>query len=185
MKFYLKIFFVATVFGCGVLPKGISYFGEEKIFLKQFKSYPINKREAQGREPGWELGIAFAPHKAGRLSGLWLKNPTRGNVPVSIWDGDTKQLIQTFQFTISDTVNYNHFVLQQPVVLVAEKKYCITANVTKYYYVTLPFTTMPVQLTDCTLLGSVYEETYYPRYPQFEINNVVHGLIDADIDWKL
>jgi hypothetical protein len=185
MKFYINIFFVITFVSCGVLPKGgVSYFGEEKVFSKQLKSYPTTKRVAQGREPGWELGIAFIPHKEGRIKGVWLKNPTLGAVPVSIWDADTKQLIKTLQFTINDTLSYNHFILSDPILLQAEKKYCITVNVTKYYYYTLQFSTLPIQLNNCSLVNSVYEETYYQRYPQYEINNVVHGLIDVDLDWK-
>ncbi len=182
---YIFFFLSILIFtSCGVLHNGVSYTGEEKVFSKQFKSYTLNKREAQGREPGWELGISFIPHKEGRISGIWLKNPTKGTVPVSIWDADTKQLIQTFQFTISDTLNYNHYTLAQPILLTTQKKYCITTNVTKYYYHTLPFTTLPLQFNNCTLVSSVYEETYYQRYPQFEINNVIHGLIDLDIDFK-
>jgi Domain of unknown function (DUF4082) len=185
MKIYIALLLLLALLSCGTLPKGVSYFGEEKIFSKQFKSYTTFKREAQGREPGWELGFSFMANKEGRITGLWLKNPTAGRVPVSIWDAETKQLIQTFQFTINDTINYNHFILPQPILLTAQKKYCITANVTKYYYHTLPFTAMPFQFNNCILLSSVYEETYYQRYPQYEINNVVHGLLDIDVDFKL
>jgi hypothetical protein len=184
MKFYLIIFFVLTLLGCGVLPKGISYFGEQRIFSKQYISYPTNRREAQGREPGWELGFAFIPHRDGRISGVWLKNPTLGTVPVSIWDADVNQLIKTFQFTIADTISCNHFTVPQPILLKAEKKYCITTNIIKYYYQPLTFSTLPIQYNNCTLVASVYEETYYQRYPKYEINNVVHGLIDVDLDWK-
>jgi hypothetical protein len=185
MKIYVTIFSIVVLFSCGVLPKGgVSYFGEERIFSKQLKSYTTYKREAQGREPGWELGFAFIPQKDGRISGVWLKNPTVGNIPVSVWDADSKQIIQTLQFTNSDTVNYNHFILTTPIPILANKKYCITANVTKYYYHTLPFATLPLQVNNCSMVSSVYEETYYQRFPQFEINNVVHGLIDLDLDWK-
>ncbi len=185
MKIHITLICLLVFFSCGILPKGgVSYFGEEKIFSKQFKSYTTYKREAQGREPGWELGFSFIPQKDGRISGFWLKNPTTGNIPLSIWDADTKQLIQTFQFNNSDTLIYNHFVLSTHVPIIAQKKYCITINVTKYYYHTLPFTILPTQANNCTLVSSVYEETYYQRYPQFEINNVVHGLIDVDLEWK-
>ncbi|MBL0147053.1 MAG: DUF4082 domain-containing protein [Chitinophagaceae bacterium] len=185
MKIYITLFSIIVLFSCTVLPKGgVSYFGEEKNFSKQLKSYTTYKREAQGREPGWELGFAFIPHKDGRISGIWLKNPTNGNIPVSIWDADTKQIIQTLQFNNSDTLNYNHFVLTQPITLIAQKKYCITVNVTKYYYHSLPFTSLPIQANNCTMVSSVYEETYYQRFPQYEINNVIHGLIDVDLDFK-
>ncbi|MBP6430798.1 MAG: DUF4082 domain-containing protein [Ferruginibacter sp.] len=184
MKFYSIILFVCAFSSCNILPKGISYIGTEKFFFKSYKNYPVLQREAQGREPGWELGFAFTPHKEGRISGIWIKNPTKATLPVTIWDADTKQVIQTFQFTIADSINNNHFVLTEPIMLVAQKKYCITINVTKYYYYNLPFETLPLQLNSCTLNNSVYEETYYQRYPQFEINNVVHGLIDVDLDWK-
>jgi hypothetical protein len=184
MKNYSAAFFLLIISGCAVLQKGVSYFGEEKIFSKYFKTFTTYKREAQGREPGWELGIAFIPHKDGRISGVWLKNPTTGNVPVSIWDADTKQLIQTIQCTVTDTIYYNHYSLQQPLQITAGKKYCITANVTRYYYHILPYNNLPLQFTNCTLVSSVYEETYSPRYPQYELNNIVHGLLDIDLDWK-
>jgi hypothetical protein len=185
MKYILLLFLCIHFCQCGVLHNGFSYFGEEKIFSKQFKFYPLNSRSVYGREPGWELGFAFKPHKEGRLKGLWLKNPTIGKVPVSIWDADTKQLIKTLECNNIDTINYNHFLIPQPLLLIAEKKYCITANVIKYYYQSLPFTPLPLECNNCTLLSSVYEETYYQRFPQFEIHNIIHGLLDVDIDWKL
>ena len=184
MKNYSVIFILLIISGCGVLKNGISYVGEEKVFSKSWRGNTTYTRVAQGREPGWEMGFSFITNKEARIKGVWIKNPTAGSIPISIWDADTKQLLHTFQFTVGDTVNYNHFVLQQPVPLAANKKYCISINVTKYYYQTLPFTTLPMQVNNCTLVSSVYEETYYQRYPQYEINNVVHGLIDVDLDWK-
>ncbi len=184
MRNYSAAFFLLIISGCAVLQNGVSYWGEDKVFSKSWRGNATYIRAAQGREPGWELGIAFIPHKDGRISGVWLKNPTAGTVPVSIWDADTRQLIQTIQCTIADTVNYNHFFLQQHLQISAGKKYCITVNVTRYYYHTLPYNNLPLQLTNCTLVSSVYEETYYPRFPQNEINNVVHGLVDIDLEVK-
>ena len=175
---------MAVLAGCGVLQNGVSYTGEEKVFSKNLTGTSTKKREAAGREPGWELGFAFSTTKDARLKGVWIKNPTRGNIPVSVWDADSKQFIQSFQFNVSDTLNYNHFILQQPLPLIANKKYCITINVTRYYYQSLVFSRLPLQANNCTMISSVYEETYYPRYPQFEITDVVHGLIDIDLDFK-
>lgn len=185
MKFIAIAMLVFVIAGCSnLLTNGVSYSGEDRVFSKQFRSFETYTRTAQGREPGWELGFAFIPHKDGRITGVWLKNPTRGMVPVSIWDAETKALIITMQFNIADTIGYNHFVLNQPFLLEAEKKYCITVNVTSYYYHTLPFTSLPMQYNNCSLVSSVFEEAYYPRYPQNEINNVIHGLIDLDLGWK-
>lgn len=184
MKYVLFILSIVCLFACGVLQNGVSYSGEEKAFSKSWRGNATYTRVAQGREPGWEIGFSFITAKEARIKGVWIKNPTAGAVPVSIWDAITKQLLHTFYFTVADTVNYNHFMLHQPVPLTANKKYCITINVTKYYYHNLQFTTLPMQANNCTLLSSVYEETYYQRYPQYEINNVLHGLIDVDIDWK-
>ncbi|RYG05112.1 MAG: hypothetical protein EOO07_30345 [Chitinophagaceae bacterium] len=72
----------------------------------------------------------------------------------------------------------------QPVSLSANKKYCISINVSSYYYQPLVFNMLPQQANNCTLLSTVYEETHYPRFPQFELNNIVHGLIDIDLDFK-
>ncbi len=85
---------------------------------------------------------------------------------------------------MTDSLNYNHFVLQLPVALMANKKYCITINVAKYYYHLLPITNFPLEVNNATILSSVYEEAHYQRYPQNEVQNVVHGLIDVDIDFK-
>lgn len=57
MRFLLHIFIVAVFCSCGVLPKGVSYFGEEKIFSKQFESYPLSEQEVQTIEEGFH----FAP----------------------------------------------------------------------------------------------------------------------------
>jgi Domain of unknown function (DUF4082) len=184
MKYYSVAFSLLIISGCAVLQNGVSYLGEEKIFSKSWRGNATYARAAQGREPGWEVGFSFITSKEARIKGIWIKNPTAGSLPVSIWDAATKQLLHTFQLTVSDTVNYNHFILNQPVPLTANKKYCITINVIKYYYHTLPFTILPTQVNNCTLLSSVYEEIYYQRYPQYEINNVIHGLIDVDLDWK-
>lgn len=184
MKLLSTLFILLIACGCGVLQNGVSYSGEEKVFSKSWRGNATNIRVAQGREPGWEMGFSFITNKEARLKGIWIKNPTAGALPVNIWDANTKQLLHSFRFTMGDTVNYNHFILQQPVPLAANKKYCITINVTKYYYHNLPFTVLPMQVNNCTLLSSVYEETYYQRYPQYEINNIVHGLIDMDLDFK-
>jgi len=184
MKYCFLISLLVSLTSCGVLQNGVSYTGEEKVFSKNFKGASTKKREAVGREPGWELGFSFATAKEARLKGVWIKNPTRGNIPVSVWDTDSKQLIQSFQFNVNDTLNYNHFILQQPVPLMANKKYCISINVTSYYYQPLVFSSLPIQSNNCTMISSVYEETHYQRYPQFELNNVVHGLIDIDLDFK-
>jgi len=184
MKYYFLIALLFALSSCGVLQNGISYAGEEKIFSKSWRGNTTSKRGASGREPGWELGFSFMCTRESRLKGVWIKNPSRGNVPVSMWDADSKQLVHSFQFNISDTLNYNHIVLQQPVALMANKKYCISINVTSYYYQPLTFSNLPIQANNCTMLSSVYEETHYQRYPQFELNNIVHGLIDIDLDFK-
>jgi hypothetical protein len=84
---------MAVLTGCSVLQNGISYAGEEKVFSKSLKGASTKKREAVGREPGWELGFSFTTAKEARLKGVWIKNPTKGNVPVSVWDADSNQLI--------------------------------------------------------------------------------------------
>ena len=184
MKYFFLITILFSLCGCGVLQNGVSYSGQDKIFSKNWNGTAVKKRMAIGREPGWELGFSFTTSKEARLRGVWIKNPIRGNVPVSVWDADTKQLIQGFSFNVSDTLQYNHFILQQPVPLTANKKYCITINVTGYYYQQLVFSQLPLQTNNCTLISSVYEETHYPRFPQFELKDIVHGLLDIDLDFK-
>lgn len=183
MKYCLLLFILAFL-GCGVLQNGVSWSGEEKIFSKSWKEGKPLKRVAYGREPGWELGFSFISTRESRLKGVWIQNPVKGNIPVSIWDAETEQLLHSFSFRITDTIQYNHFVLQQPLPLMANKKYCISINVTGYYYQPLVFSKFPIQANNCSMVSSVYEETHYQRYPQYELNNLVHGLIDIDLDFK-
>ncbi len=183
MKYFLPLIII-LISSCGILQNGISYSGQDKLFSKNWQGSPTYIRVAYGREPGWELGFSFKINTAARLKGVWIKNPTLGNVPVTIWDVDSKTIVHSFQFNMSDTLNYNHFVLQQPIPLMLDKKYCLTINVAKYYYHLLPVTSFPIEINKVTFLNSVYEEAHYQRYPQNEVNNVVHGLLDVDIDFK-
>lgn len=170
--------------GCGVLPNGTSYLGEERIFGKSFNStFRTEYREAGPRESAWELGIAIQPHKDGRIKGIRIKNPTLGYVRLSVWDADTRMLIQTMNVNINNTSDYNFVYCQIPIV--ANKTYCISINVLKYYYYILPFNPLPLHHPDVSLLYSVYEETPHQRFPQHNVPSVYHGLIDIDADFKI
>ncbi|RYY69627.1 MAG: DUF4082 domain-containing protein [Chitinophagaceae bacterium] len=184
MKYCLVVGLIILISGCGVLQNGVSYSGEDKIFTRKWKEGKLLKRIAYGREPGWELGFSFITTKESRLRGIWIQNPVKANIPVSIWDATTKQLLHSFSFRITDTLQYNHFILQQPVPLEANRKYCISMNVTGYYYQPLLFAAFPFAANNCSMISSVYEETHYPRYPSFEMNNLIHGLMDIDLDFK-
>jgi hypothetical protein len=184
MKTVKYLVIILSLVSCGVLPKGISYFGEERVFGKSFnKTFKTERRDAENWEPAWELGIAVQPHKDGRIKGIRVKNPTAGYVRLSVWDADTRQLIQTMNVNISDTVNYNLNVCEIPII--ANKTYCISINVRKYYYYTLPFNPLPLHSSYISLLYSVYEETPYQRFPQNNVASVYHGLIDLDVDFKI
>lgn len=184
MKYSILLLLMFIIKGCGVLQNGVSYAGEDKIFTGKWKEGKPLKRIAHGREPGWELGFSFTTTKDARLKGIWIQNPVKATIPVSVWDAETRQLLHSFSFRITDTLQYNHFVLQQNVPLMANRKYCISMNVTGYYYQPLSFAKFPLRANNCSMISSVYEETHYPRYPQFELNNLVHGLMDMDIDFK-
>ena len=181
-----QVLCVLTIFcstGCGVLNNGITYFGEERVFGKSFnRTYTTLRRDAQSWEPAWELGIAVKPQKDGRIKAIRIKNPTTGPVRLSIWDADTRQLMQTINATISDTLNYNFNYCE--IQIRANKTYCISINVRKYYYYTLPFNPLPLNANNISLLYSVYEETPYQRFPQNNVASVYHGLIDLDVDFK-
>lgn len=171
-------------YGCGVLPNGTSYFGEERIFGKMFnQTYPVQYREAEHRESAWELGIAIRPKKDGRIKGIRIKNPTLGYLRLSVWDADTRALIHTMNVNIDNTVEYNFAHCLIPIV--ANKTYCISINVLKYYYYTLPYNPLPVHSSDISLLYSVYEETPHQRFPQHTVSSVYHGIIDIDADFKI
>ncbi len=183
MKYYsvlLSIFLCS----CGVLQNGISYLGEERVFGKSFnRTYEVLRRDAEYWEPGWELGIAIQPHKEGRIKGFRIKNPTLGPIRLSVWDAETRTLVQTINVTNSDTLNYNLTNCEIPIL--AEKIYYITINVRKYYYYSLPYRPFSLENPDISFLYSVYEETPYQRFPQNIVASVYHGLIDLDVDFKI
>ena len=129
------------------------------------------------------MGIAIQAHKDGRIKGIRIKNPTTGYVRLSVWDADARQLMQTMNVNISDTVNYNLNYCEVPIV--AGKTYGITIYVRKYYYYTLPFNPLPLHSSYISLLYSVYEESPHQRFPQYNVPSVYHGLIDLDVDFKI
>lgn len=186
MKNTVIVILAFLLASCSVLPKGgTSYSGEDRVFSKSFSFYKTEYRQAQGREPGWELGIAFQCHKAGRIKGLHIKNPTKGMVPVTVWDADSRQIIFQMQVNLDGSNAYNRIYLEKPIPVEGGRKYCISINVTQYFYHVLPFNQFPLDVNNITLLSSVYEESYYPRYPQFEVREVLHGLIDLDMQWEI
>ncbi|MFC3559340.1 DUF4082 domain-containing protein [Pedobacter jamesrossensis] len=180
----LFLLLLIALCGCTVLKNGTSYFGEDRIFGKHFnKTFKTEYREVGYRESAVELGIAIKPHKDGRIKGIRIKNPTKGYMRLSIWDADTRELIQTMNVNISDTINYNLFVCQIPIT--ANKTYTISINVFKYYYYNLPFNPLPLHSSDVSLLYSVYEETPYQRFPSQNVASVYHGVIDIDAEFKI
>jgi hypothetical protein len=186
IKTIIKLLFIAAVIstGCSVLPKGgTSYSGEDRVFSKFFSFYKTEYRQALGREPGWELGIAFQCHKAGRIKGLHIKNPTKGMVPVTIWDANSRQIIFQLQANLDGSNVYNHIYLEKPIPVEAGRKYCVSINVTQYFYHVMPPGQLPMEANTITLLSSMYEDSHYNRYPQFEVREVLHGLIDLDMQW--
>lgn len=170
--------------GCTILPNGTSYFGAERIFGKSFEnSLPILRRDAQHWEPGWELGIAVQPHRDGRIKGIRLKNPTLGYIRLSVWDAETRTVIKEFNVDNRDPYNENFIYCEIPIM--AEKIYYVTINVKKYYYYELPYNNFNIGNPDIDFLYSVYEETPYQRFPQNNVSNIYHGLIDLDVDFKI
>lgn len=159
---------------CGVLQNGVSYFGEERVFERAFdNSFPILRRDAQYREPSWELGIAVKPHKDGRINGIRIYNPTPGNIRVSIWDEETKTLIKSWNFNNGDGMKSTFNFCELPIL--AEKTYYITINVRQYYYYELPYRPLTLDNSDISFLYSVYEETPYQRFPQNKVPSIFHG----------
>lgn len=79
--------------------------------------------------------------------------------------------------------NFQNLFIHNLVTIVAGKRYCVTINVTQYFYQVLPFSRFPMQGENVVLLGSVYEEAHSTRFPQFQIEDVYYGLIDVDLQW--
>jgi Domain of unknown function (DUF4082) len=184
MKNLISILVIAaTLFSCNVLKNGISYNGEEGIFSKNYFQYPTEYRIVEDGEPNFELGIEFKPHKNGRIRGIRFKNPQTGNLRLSLWDADEKKLLNTYTYNNGNPSKYNFGYFQIPVK--ANKTYCLTINVRQYYYHVLTFDKLPLTLPEITLTSSVYAKGIYQRYPEFRVDNVIHGLIDLDFDWEV
>ncbi|NQX40765.1 protein of unknown function [Pedobacter steynii] len=168
---------------CTILKNGISYSGEEGIFAKSVAQYPTQYRLVEYGEPNFELGIEFKSHKNGRIKGIRIKNPQSGNLRLSFWDADEKKLISTYTFNNGNPGKYNFGYFQIPVK--ANRTYCLTINVREYYYHVLTFDKLPLNLQEISLTNSVYAEGKYQRYPEFKVDNVIHGLIDLDFEWEV
>lgn len=182
-KTILAIAIAGLFFSCTILQNGVSYFGEEGIFAKSFTQYPIEYRKVAYGEPNFELGIEFKPHKNGRIRGIRIKNPLTGHLRLSLWDADEKKLINTYTFNNGNPGKYNFGYFQIPVK--ANKTYCLSINVRQYYYHILTFDKLPLNLPEISLSNSVYAEGKYQRYPEFKIDNILHGLIDLDFEWEI
>lgn len=184
MKNFILVLISSTLFlSCSVLKNGISYNGEQGVFGKNYFQYPTEYRKVAYGEPNFELGIEFRPHKNGRIRGIRIKNPQTGNLRISLWDADEKKLLNTYTYNNANPSKYNLGYFQIP--LQANKTYCLTINVREYYYHVLTFDKLPLSLPEITLTSSVYSEGIYQRYPEFRVDNVIHGLIDLDFDWKV
>ena len=184
MKNLISILAIAaTLISCTVLKNGISYNGEQGIFAKHYVQYPAEYRKVEYGEPNFELGIEFRPHKNGRIRGIRFKNPQTGNLRISLWDANEKKLLNTYTYNNSNPSKYNFGYFQIP--LQANKTYCLTINVREYYYHILTFDKLPLILPEITLTRSVYSEGIYQRYPEYMVDNVIHGLIDLDFDWEV
>ncbi len=144
-------------------------------------------RERQNREPGWELGIAFSPKIDGRITALRIKNPTIGQVPVTLWDADTQQIIYSTSINLNSNEDFIRLLLPTPILVVANKKYCLTINVEKYYYFQENnfFNGIVPENTHFNFLGSVFIESQYQQFPIHFTNNIIHGLVDIDAQWKI
>ena len=55
----------------------------------------------------------------------------------------------------------------------------------EYYYHVLTFDRLPLNLQEISLISSVYAEGKYQRYPEFKVDNILHGLIDLDFEWEV
>ncbi|RZL48735.1 MAG: DUF4082 domain-containing protein [Pedobacter sp.] len=182
-KIIFTIALASVFFGCTVLKNGISYQGEDGIFAKHFNQYPTQYRIVEDGEPNFELGIEFRSHRNGRIKGIRIKNPQTGNLRISLWDADEKKLLNTYTYNNGDPRKYNFGYFQIPVK--ANKTYCLTINVRQYYYYVLTLDKLPLNLQEIGLISSVYAEGKYQRYPEFRVDNVLHGLIDLDFEWEV
>lgn len=193
MKFFHLLLCIIFFQACVVVPKTADsgnptgwQYGENFIFSKNWKNKELLFRERQGREPGWELGIAFIPKIDGRISAIHIRNPTIGNVPITLWDGETMQPVFTLNASLSGVKTFQRVNLPESVFVKGGRKYCITINVEKYYYhlnvIESGWILEPVHFQ---FLGSVYEETHIPRFPIHITQDVIHGIIDFDAQWKI
>lgn len=191
---FLLLLFLSQLMGCVVIPSTSNsggtdgwQWGEEQIFSKNWKNKKLLIRERQNREPGWELGIAFSPKIDGRITAFRIKNPTIGQVPITLWDADTQQIIYSTSFNNNLNQDFFRYLLSNPILVNANKKYYLTINVEKYFYFqdNIFLNGIVIENTHFNFLGSVFKETQYQQFPTHFTNDVIHGLVDIDAQWKV
>ncbi len=175
---------IASLFQCSctsIMQNSTSSFSIEKTFETSVYGMGLPLQIAQSGP--WELGVSFVVHREAKIIGIRIKNPELGQKRVSLWDAIEHRLLATYTFNITDSQNYNLFLIEMP--LQKGKTYSLTMNCVEYYYHNLPFDRLPLHNENITLLQAVYGQGSWQDYPRNIEKSVVHGLIDIDVQYKI
>lgn len=185
MKSYLKT--ITTLFcffifqQCTFINSGVSYSGVENYFeTSLYGKGHILKYAETGP---WELGITFVAHKNGTIKAINIKNPELGKKRISIWDTTNRTLLATYEFNHNDDKTYLKNLISFKVD--QGRTYTISMNSTQYFYHELNFRRLPISDDNITLLSTNFYQGTWQQFPDKQIDNIIHGLIDIDFQWVI
>ncbi|MFC0343089.1 DUF4082 domain-containing protein [Epilithonimonas hispanica] len=120
-----------------------------------------------------EIGYKFKPKVKGTINAVTLKIPRdRTNIPVTIWDAETRAIIKTVTIPI---VKANIEATQniQPIEILPTKTYIISANNTRSYYERMKADQSdiryPIEAGNISVLGANYmfsRDILGPTFPE-------------------
>ena len=180
---FLKLILFCSLFlvQCISVGPGVSSAGIDNYFERSLYGTGLPLRYAETGP--WELGLTFVAHKDGIIKAINIKNPDLGTKRVSIWDTNTRTLITSFEFrTESDKEfqkNLINFKIEKG------KTYTISFNAKNYYYHEPIFKKLPISDDNLTLLSTNFTPGTWQQFPDKQIDNIIHGLIDIDFQWVI
>ncbi len=139
MKKYITIFSVAFVLlqlsACRKDEKNeAKSYPEENPLTSFYQKSGLDERiDNYPTGSGGEWGFKFRPTVKGKINAVTLKLPSdRTNVPVTIWDAESKEIIKSVTIpTLKSNIESKQTI--EPIAISPEKNYIISYNAPSYY----------------------------------------------------
>ena len=173
------IFTLLLLVQCTAIGTGISYSSTENYFENAL--YGSGLPEKYAETGPWEMGLTFVSHKNGMIKSINIKNPELGNKRVSIWDTNNRVLITSFEFRTESDKDFQKKFINFKVE--KGRTYTISMNATRYFYHELYYRKLPMSDDNLTLLSTNFTRGTWQQFPEQQIDNIIHGLIDIDFEW--